>query len=228
MTHLCAFLLLFAMQSAAPPIRSAAPSVVSTSATTPVSTSAAPITADADEAAAAKLVHVLLRTEMGDIEIEVDGVHAPATAANFLRYVDAGHYNHGSFHRTVRRSPDNQKLNRVKIEVIQAGAAPERQKEAFLPIRLERTVRTGLHHKDGTVSMARSEPDSATSDFFICVGDQPELDSGGKRNPDGLGFAAFGRVVRGMDVVRRILAAPSDGQKLTPPVTIVEAHRIAP
>jgi peptidyl-prolyl cis-trans isomerase A (cyclophilin A) len=72
--------------------------------------------------------------------------------------------------------------------------------------------------------MARAEPDSATSDFFVCIGAQPELDQGGRRNPDGQGFAAFGRVMKGMDVVRRIQAAPADGQTLTPPVKILKAR----
>ena len=76
---------------------------------------------------------------------------------------------------------------------------------------------------DGALSMARDGPDTATSDFFICIGDQPELDFGGKRNPDGQGFAVFGRVVAGMDVVRRIHGAPADGQSLTPPVAIRKA-----
>jgi peptidyl-prolyl cis-trans isomerase A (cyclophilin A) len=75
------------------------------------------------------------------------------------------------------------------------------------------------------ISMARSTPDSAVSDFFICIGDQPSLDFGGTRNPDGQGFAAFGRVIRGMDVVRAIQTAPAEGQKLTPPVPIVSARR---
>ena len=106
-----------------------------------------------------------------------------------------------------------------------AGINPDKTKDEFPPIKLERTKDTKLSHKDGTISMARDDPDTATSDFFICVGDQPELDFGGKRNPDGQGFAAFGRVVRGMDVVRKIQAAPADGQKLTPPVKILTARR---
>jgi peptidyl-prolyl cis-trans isomerase A (cyclophilin A) len=93
-------------------------------------------------------------------------------------------------------------------------------------LALERTRDTGLSHKDGTVSMARAGPDTATSDFFICIGDQPPLDFGGKRNPDGQGFAAFGRVVAGMDVVRRIQAAPAEGQSLKPPVRILRAKRL--
>jgi peptidyl-prolyl cis-trans isomerase A (cyclophilin A) len=91
----------------------------------------------------------------------------------------------------------------------------------FPPIKLERTSVTKLLHKDGTLSMARDGPDTATSDFFICIGDQPSLDYGGKRNPDGQGFAAFGRVLLGMDVVRKIQAAPAEGQTLRPAIKIL-------
>ncbi|HWQ03332.1 MAG TPA: prolyl oligopeptidase family serine peptidase, partial [Candidatus Nitrosotenuis sp.] len=171
-----------------------------------------------------KNARVLLQTSLGEIEIEVDAARAPLTAANFLRYVDAGLYNNGRFHRTVRRAPDNQPQNVVKIEVIQAGVDPARAKEMFPPILLERTRITGLLHKDGVVSMARLGPDTATGDFFICIGDQPELDFGGRRNPDGQGFAAFGRVVRGMDAVRKIHAAASSGQSLSPPIVILSAR----
>ena len=167
---------------------------------------------------------VEIATELGAIVIEVDTEHAPVTAANFLRYVDRGFYDGGRFHRTVTLS--NQPDNKVKIEVIQGGIAPAREKEDGPPIALERTRDTGLLHRDGTVSMARAEPDTATSDFFICIGDQPSLDFGGARNPDGQGFAAFGRVVSGMDVVRRIQAAPAERQTLTPPVAIKGATRL--
>jgi peptidyl-prolyl cis-trans isomerase A (cyclophilin A) len=113
----------------------------------------------------------------------------------------------------------------VRIEVIQAGINPDRAKDEFPPIALERTKETNLAHRDGTISMARDGPDTATSDFFLCIGDQPELDYGGKRNPDGQGFAVFGRVVRGMDVVKRIQAAPAEGQTLRPPVKILRVVR---
>jgi peptidyl-prolyl cis-trans isomerase A (cyclophilin A) len=172
---------------------------------------------------AAEKVRVVLRTEKGEIELELDAGRAPGTVANFLRYVDGGFYAGGVFHRTVK--PDNQPNNPVKIEVIQGGANPAKEGQGFAPIPLERTQATGLKHQDGTVSMARDTPDTATSDFFICIGDQPELDFGGKRNPDGQGFGAFGRVIRGMDVVRAIQAAPTDGQRLTPPVRILKATR---
>ena len=169
------------------------------------------------------LPRVIVETEAGEIEIQVDTVRAPLTAANFLKYVDEKFYDGGRFHRTVKM--DNQPANDIKIEVIQAGASPARTRELSAPIALERTSVTKLTHDDGAVSMARSQPDSARDGFFICIGKQPELDFGGKRNPDGQGFAAFGHVIRGMEIVRKIQAAPADGQNLTPPVRIVRMSR---
>jgi peptidyl-prolyl cis-trans isomerase A (cyclophilin A) len=170
------------------------------------------------------LPHVVVQTELGDIEIEVDTGRAPGTAANFLKYVEARHYDGGTWHRTVKM--DNQPDNQIKIEVIQAGVNPDKANDGFPPIPLERTNKTGLLHKDGAVSMARGAPDSATSGFFICINDQPALDYGGMRNADGQGFAAFGRVVRGMEVVRKIQRAPNtDAQRLTPPIKIVAVTR---
>jgi peptidyl-prolyl cis-trans isomerase A (cyclophilin A) len=169
------------------------------------------------------IVRVLIQTELGDIEVEVDTARAPVTAANFLKYVDGKYYDGGRFHRTVK--PDNQLNNKVKIEVIQASINPKREKDGFPPIKLERTNQTGLKHKNGTISMARDGPDTATSDFFICIGDQPSLDYGGERNPDGQGFAAFGRVVKGMEVVKKIQLAPAEGQTLTPPIKILKVRR---
>jgi peptidyl-prolyl cis-trans isomerase A (cyclophilin A) len=168
-------------------------------------------------------VHVLIQTELGDIEIQLEPSKASLTVANFLKYVDGRFYDGGMFHRTVKR--DNQPDNKIRIEVIQAGADPKRENESFPPIKLERTKETGLAHKNGTISMARDGPDTATSDFFICIGDQPSLDYGGKRNPDGQGFAAFGRVIRGMDVVKKIQTAPAEGQKLTPAIKIIRITR---
>ena len=150
--------------------------------------------------------------------------HAPATTANFLRYVLEGFYSDGEFFRTV--TEDNQPDDAVKIAVVQAGAEYRENDETYDPIALERTRDTGLRHLDGTISMARSGPDTATHSFFICVGDQPELDFGGKRNPDGQGFAAFGRVVEGMELVREIHAMPADGQSLDPPLSIQRAVRV--
>jgi peptidyl-prolyl cis-trans isomerase A (cyclophilin A) len=168
---------------------------------------------------------VLFETEAGEIVIEVETERAPVTAANFLRYVDAGHYADGVFHRTV--TPRNQPSSPVKIEVVQAGINPALGRGLYPAIMLERTSQTGLRHLDGVLSMAREKPDTATSDFFICIGDQPALDFGGGRNPDGQGFAAFGRVVRGMDVVRRIQESKAEGQKLVPPIRIRTAKRLS-
>jgi peptidyl-prolyl cis-trans isomerase A (cyclophilin A) len=171
---------------------------------------------------AQQLPVVVIQTALGNIEVEVDSIRAPITAANFLRYVDLGFYRFGQFYRTVR--PDNQPKAPVKIGVVQGGLDSLRVKD-FPPIRLERTKLTGLSHKDGTVSMARDGPDTATSDFFICIGDQPQLNYGGKRNPDGQGFAAFGQVLVGMNVVRKIQAAPVEEQRLTPPIKIFNITR---
>ena len=168
-------------------------------------------------------VHLTIQTELGAIEAEIDVEHAPITATNFLRYVDGGFYSGGRFHRTV--TMDNQPDNLVRIEVIQAGINPQRDAEKLQPIPMERTDLTGLRHVDGAISMARFAPNSAQSDFFICIGDQPSLDFGGNRNPDGQGFAAFGRVTAGMDVVRRIQQSPREAQRLTPPVRILAIQR---
>jgi len=165
-----------------------------------------------------------ITTELGDFIVEVDTVHAPISAMNFLRYVDGGFYDGGSFHRTV--TPDNQPNDSIRIAVIQGNISSERREDTVGPILLERTSVTGLMHLDGTLSMARSGPDTGVASFFICVGNQPELDFGGRRNSDGQGFAAFGRVISGMDVVRRINASPAEGQSLTPPIRIISAKRV--
>jgi peptidyl-prolyl cis-trans isomerase A (cyclophilin A) len=184
--------------------------------------------------AGAKPVRVRVQTTLGDIVLELDAAKAPNTTANFLKYVDAGHYDGGTFHRTVKM--DNQPQSTIKIEVIQAGVHADKAKADFPAMALERTSVTGLKHVDGAVSMARGTADSATSGWFICINDQPSLDFGGMRNPDGQGFAAFGRVVSGMDVVRRIQQAPSssnrtsntEAQKLTPPIVVSKVSRFTP
>jgi N-acyl-D-amino-acid deacylase len=174
---------------------------------------------------------VVFETEMGTIELAVDGAHAPITAANFLRYVDGGLFDGGTVNRAVR--PDNTVRHDVEIQVIQFQVDEARSRQELPPIPLERTSVTGLKHVDGAISMARGGPDTATGLFSIVIGDQPEMDFGGRRNPDGQGFAAFGRVVRGMAVVKAIQASPTGTtgpygtESLSPPITIRKAHRQA-
>jgi peptidyl-prolyl cis-trans isomerase A (cyclophilin A) len=174
-------------------------------------------------------VAVRLTTGFGDIVLAVDTQHAPVTSANFLKYVDGHFYDGGRFHRATR--PDNYTPappNRPAMEIIQAGINPARRAEGFPPIPLERTSVTGLKHVTGTVSMARGTgADTATSDFFILLDDQPSLDFGGMRFDDGQGGAAFGRVVSGLDVVRKIQHEPVEAQALKPPVPILSASRVA-
>jgi peptidyl-prolyl cis-trans isomerase A (cyclophilin A) len=175
---------------------------------------------------AQSLPHVVFRTERGEIEMEVDTIRAPISGKNFLRYVDGGFFTNGSFYRVVRQ--DNQPNDSIRIDVIQAGASRDKRGQGFPPIELERTSVTGIKHVDGTISMARAGVNSATSSFFICLGPQPALDFGGLRNPDGQGFAAFGRVVRGLDVARRIQSEAANGQNLIAPVVIHDATRKQP
>lgn len=174
----------------------------------------------------AQPVTVVFETTMGEIVIEVNVARAPLTSANFLRYVDEGWYDEGRFHRTVR--PDTETNATHPIQVIQAGRK-RGPGPGWPPVALERTRDTGLLHADGAVSMARvaGRPDSAGSDFFIAIGAQPSLDFGGARNTDGQGFAVFGRVVGGMDVVKKIQAAPvrAGTQTLEPVITIIKARR---
>lgn len=165
---------------------------------------------------------VVLETELGNIELEIYEDAAPITAGNFLEYVREGRFRGATFYRTV--TMDNQPDNDIKIEVIQGGLGDDPLGQGLPPIEHETTEQTGLHHLDGTLSMARAEPGTASSEIFICIGDQPELDFGGRRNPDGQGFAAFGRVVRGMDVVRRIQVQSAKGQMLDPAIKILDVH----
>jgi peptidyl-prolyl cis-trans isomerase A (cyclophilin A) len=165
---------------------------------------------------------IIIKTELGEIHARLDLKRSPVTSLNFLRYVDAHMFDSTCFYRVVRM--DNQPRDSVKIEVIQGGRY-ENEDNGFPPIIHETTEITGIRHKNGTISMARSKPGTATSEFFICVGDQPELDFGGKRNPDGQGFAAFGKIIKGMDVVQQIHSIKSSGQYLEKPVLILSITR---
>ncbi len=162
---------------------------------------------------------VLIKTELGNIKAEIYLNQAPVTASNFLRYVKEKRYKGALFYRVVRQ--DNQPNNDVKIKVIQGGLFEESKNE-LPPIVHESTKQTGILHKDGTLSMARGKAGTASSEFFICIDHQPELDYGGKRNKDGEGFAAFGKVIEGMDLVRKINSLPNKEQYLIEKIKILD------
>lgn len=163
-----------------------------------------------------KVIHCEIETTLGSIFVELYPDKAPKTVANFLEYVSNNLYTNSSFFRVC--TPQNEADRAIKIEVIQGGDVPE--EKLLPPIAIETTLQTGILHKNGTLSMARDTPNSAQSSFFICINDQPELDYKGKRNPDGQGFAAFGKVTKGMDVVLKIQALENKDQYLENPVTI--------
>jgi peptidyl-prolyl cis-trans isomerase A (cyclophilin A) len=158
-----------------------------------------------------------IQTPKGNITVELYIDKAPVTAGNFLKIVKDHVLDGGSFYRTVRGINDT---NPVKISVIQGGAEDKNRIPDIRPIEHETTEKTGIKHLDGVISMARDKPGSAKTEFFICIGDQPELDFGGRRNPDGQGFAAFGRVIEGMPLVLKIWQGVAEGQKIDPPVRI--------
>jgi len=169
-----------------------------------------------------KNIQCQITTDFGIIRVELYPEQAPITVANFLEYADRGLYNGTTFYRVC--TPENEKERKVKIEVIQGGDVQEGKQ--FEPILMETTQQTGLKHQSGSLSMARDTPDSATSSFFICIGNQPELDFAGKRNPDGQGFAVFGKVIKGMDVVKKIQASENKDQYLVSPLKIRSIQRL--
>lgn len=184
-----------------------------------------PALAAAQDTAAPALPRVALETSAGRITIEVEAIKAPITAANFLRYVDERRLDGAAFYRAMQSGPGT--------GLVQGGVNndPER---VLPPIAHEPTTQTGLSHIDGAVSMARYAPGTATGDFFVSVGPTLSYDAGRSFSVDPDGFAVFGRVVGGMDVVRAILAAPTSptegegfmrGQMLEPKVVILRAWR---
>ena len=167
---------------------------------------------------------IRMETELGEITLEIYPDKAPLTATNFLTYVDENRFEGAVFYRIVRDG--NQPVDSIRIAVIQGGLYEDNHPAMLPPIVHETTQETGILHEDGVLSMARLHPGTATSEFFICVGDQPELDFEGKRNPDKQGFAAFGKVINGMDVVIKIHQLPVEGQYLDPTVKILEVSRL--
>ena len=167
---------------------------------------------------------IKFETGFGDIIVELYPLQAPITVANFLRYIDENRFEDAYFYRVVRMG--NQPIDGIKIEVVQGGLKEDDHPQSLPTIIHERTKQTGILHKDGTISMARNKPETASSEFFICINDQPELDFGGRRNPDGQGFAAFGRVIEGMDAVRKIQSQPVKGQYLVKGIKILRVSSI--
>ena len=165
-----------------------------------------------------------MTTEIGTITIELLPNQAPITVKNFLRYVDEDRYSDFTFYRVVNMK--NQNSDSVKIEVIQDGLGYNQQPDVLPPIKYESTNKTDLMHLNGTILMARNEPCSASSEIFICINDQPELDYNSLRNPDGLGFAAFEMVKSGMNIVKKIQQSPSYGQMLNKPIRVKSIIRI--
>lgn len=167
-------------------------------------------------------------TRLGKIQLQLDTGHAPVSAGNFLEFIDKGLFVGTQFYRSVHHENDQ---NPFKISVLQGGVVDARN---FLPpIAHETTRQTGLTHVDGTLSVGRLAPGTGSAGaFFICIGQQPELDFGGHRNPDGQGFAAFGRVTDGMELVRAIWNRPTKGmdgsiaaQMIATPVEILSIVR---
>ena len=169
------------------------------------------------------IIPISMETELGPIQLELYPDRAPITVSNFLRYVDENRYEDFHFYRVVHM--ENQPDNDVKIEVIQGGLGFDKHPMELPTIVHETTNKTGIRHLNGTLSMARMEPGTASSEIFICINDQPELDYSGKRNPDGRGFAAFGKVISGMDVIRKIQLLPETKQMLDKVVKVNSIQR---
>ncbi len=170
--------------------------------------------------------HIEIQTKLGDIEIELYPDKAPKTVAAFLSYIDSGFYNNSNFYRVL--SQDNQPIDAEKTELIQGGIYHTNNRiSSRLPgVPHETTAQSGLKHENGTISLARLAPGTATTEFFICIGNQPGLDYGGGNNPDKQGYAAFGRVVKGFDVVMAIYHRREYEQAFDPPVEIFDIKRL--
>lgn len=156
------------------------------------------------------IIRVTMTTAEGSLILELAADKAPLTVANFLRYVDAGRYNGGEIYRGMAVSSN------PLMGLVQGGAKPGKP---IPPVAHEPTTQTGLKHVDGTVSLARYAPGTGTSDFFICVGDAGYLDANPAATGDNAGFAAFGQVVEGMDIIKRILVMPKS-QKADNPAMV--------
>lgn len=170
--------------------------------------------------------HIEIRTRIGNIEVVLYPDKAPQTVRAILSYIDSGFYKDASFYRVLNMN--NQPSDAPKAELIQGGLWNKRgaRRDHILGIPHESTRETGIRHTDGVVSLARQEPGTANTEFFICVGDQPGFDYGGENNPDGQGYAAFGKVLRGLDIVRRIYDMPEEEQYFDPAIPIFNIVRL--
>ena len=170
--------------------------------------------------------HIEIRTKVGNIEVELYDDKAPQTVQAILSYIDSGFYKDASFYRVLNM--ENQPSDAPKAELIQGGLWNKKGAGRDLTpgIPHESTRQTGLLHTDGVVSLARQEPGTANTEFFICVGHQPGFNYGGENNPYGQGYAAFGKVVKGMDIVRRIYSMPGEDQYFDPVVPIYNIVRL--
>jgi peptidyl-prolyl cis-trans isomerase A (cyclophilin A) len=167
--------------------------------------------------------HVLVNTSYGDVIVELMPGNAPVSVAAFLSYVDSGYYKDGSFYRVLSNDNVPRQYN---TGLIQGGICTSNQAllDRIPGIAHEATATTHLSHTNGTISLARTTPGTASTEFFICVGDQTQFDS--NQSADSLGFAAFGKVVEGMDVVRQIQNNPSRGEYFTVPIRIENIKRL--
>lgn len=170
--------------------------------------------------------HILIETRFGDIELELYPDKAPATVTAFLSYIDSGLFKNSSFYRVLKM--ENQPSASFKSELIQGGIWHTNYKRGIgLPgIPHESTNKTGILHTNGAISLGRSTPGTASSEFFICIGDQPAYNQGGQANSDGQGFAAFGKVIKGMDIVRKIHQQPDYEGSFNPPIEIINIKRL--
>jgi peptidyl-prolyl cis-trans isomerase A (cyclophilin A) len=167
---------------------------------------------------------VVIETQYGDIEAELYPNKAPKSVAAFLSYIDSGYYKRSSFYRIL--SEDNQPMGSAPAELIQGGLWGLRKSKEYLPgIPHESTLLTSLTHLNGSLSLARQDTGTATTEFFICIGDQPGFDYGGQNNGDKQGYAVFGKVIKGMDIVLKIYRRPEENQFFDPQVDILEIRR---
>lgn len=193
------------------------------------------------------MINICIKTELGDIVVEVYDEQAPRTAAHFMSYVDKCYYDGALFYRSLHSDSDapyHQDYSEVKLNLIEGGWTDEYNdsilrgtlNEAFDEskgrigthgrIFLEPTNETGIRHVDGALSLGRTDPDKVDDNFTISIGANPELDAGGMRHPDGLGFPAFGKVIEGMDVVKKIHGLEFEGERINSGVEIISISRI--